>query len=306
MRGRFAALHGGRAARARVHDVAEPDEFEKLGQATVRPVEQEPTSAPGHGDLQSCQRIHGGAIGWHQPRDIEIDGFVTGGRRRRCRRAGPSATISQALVHVIRHPQRSLPVWRAEALQKELRPRSKVVTLAEERLQSDVTHPPHLIAKSEFFRRPLPRDAIAALVDAFSHERVTGESRESDFMPWGGAYNRVRPDATAFVHRSELFQLKHAVVVDPPPTTSAAAAAHRWVVRSWMSVHRGDRGGCSGTSPIRTLRIGQTPTTARTVTAWCTSRPDTTPGTSSGFTSRFGRGRAVARVSRVCQRRSSV
>jgi hypothetical protein len=38
-------------------------------------------------------------------------------------------------------------------------------------------------------------------------------------------YNRVRPDGTAFVHRSELFQLKHAVVVDPPPTTSAAATA---------------------------------------------------------------------------------
>ena len=89
-----------------------------------------------------------------------------------------------------------------------------------------MTHPP-LDAKSEFLRRPLPRDAIAALV----------VSRELDFMPWGGAYNRVRPDATAFVHRSELFQLKHAVVVDPPATTSAAAAAHRWVVRSWMSVH---------------------------------------------------------------------
>jgi hypothetical protein len=101
-----------------VHDVAEPDEFEKLGQATVRPVEQEPTSAPGHGDLQSCQRIHGGAIGWHQPRDIEIDGFVTGGRRRRCRRAGPGGTISQALVHVIRHSQRSLPVCEPKPCRK--------------------------------------------------------------------------------------------------------------------------------------------------------------------------------------------
>jgi hypothetical protein len=56
-------------------------------------------------------------------------------------------------------------------------------------------------------------------------------------MPWGGAYNRVRPDATAFVHRAELFQLKHAAVVDPPATTSAEAAAHRWAARSWASVH---------------------------------------------------------------------
>jgi FAD/FMN-containing dehydrogenase len=101
----------------------------------------------------------------------------------------------------------------------------------------DVTEPRHLSAKSEFFGRPLPSDAIAGLVETFSQDRVPRESRELDFMPWGGAYNRVRPDATAFVHRTELFQLKHAAVVDPPVTASAAAAAHRWVARSWTSVH---------------------------------------------------------------------
>src|ERR671919_1758834 len=84
--------------------------------------------------------------------------------------------------------------------------------------QPDVTQPGHLFAKSEFFRRPLPNDAIAALVETFSRGRVPGESRELDFMPWGGAYKRVRPDATAFVHRAELFQLKHAAVIDPPAT----------------------------------------------------------------------------------------
>jgi hypothetical protein len=51
-----------------VHDVAEPDELEKLGQAPVRAVEPEPTFAPGRRDLQSCQRIYGTEIGWHQPR----------------------------------------------------------------------------------------------------------------------------------------------------------------------------------------------------------------------------------------------
>ncbi|MGH2476059.1 MAG: BBE domain-containing protein, partial [Candidatus Limnocylindrales bacterium] len=45
-----------------------------------------------------------------------------------------------------------------------------------------------------------------------------------------------RPDATAFVHRSELFQIKHAAVVDPPAITHAVVAAHRWVTRSWTSV----------------------------------------------------------------------
>ena len=97
---------------------------------------------------------------------------------------------------------------------------------------------PYLVAKSEFFRRPLPAEAVAALVENFSQDRPSGESRELDFMPWGGAYNRVPSDATAFVHRHERFQLKHAAVVDPQAPKGARQAAHRWVTRSWASVHR--------------------------------------------------------------------
>ena len=96
---------------------------------------------------------------------------------------------------------------------------------------------PYLFCRSEFFARPLPTEAIAALLDTFSRERVPGESRELDFMPWGGAYNRVPPDATAFVHRDELFLLKHSVVVDRSASTGAKEAAHRQVDASWASVH---------------------------------------------------------------------
>ncbi len=101
-----------------------------------------------------------------------------------------------------------------------------------------MTQPRYLFSKSEFFGRPLSTEAIAALVDTFSVGLASGASRELDFMPWGGAYNRVRPDATAFVHRHELFQLKHAVVVDPHASTGEKQAAHRWVIQSWASVHR--------------------------------------------------------------------
>ncbi|HET8617696.1 MAG TPA: FAD-binding oxidoreductase [Acidimicrobiales bacterium] len=96
---------------------------------------------------------------------------------------------------------------------------------------------PYQFAKSEFFRRPLPAEAVGALVAAFSDARAAGQARELDFMPWGGAYNRVRPDATAFVHRQELFQLKHAAVVEPDASAEQKRAAHDWVVRSWGSVH---------------------------------------------------------------------
>jgi FAD/FMN-containing dehydrogenase len=96
---------------------------------------------------------------------------------------------------------------------------------------------PYLFCRSEFFARPLPAEAIAALLETFSRERAPGESRELDFMPWGGAYNRVPADATAFVHRDELFLLKHSVVVDPSASTGAKVAAHRQVDASWASVH---------------------------------------------------------------------
>ena len=96
---------------------------------------------------------------------------------------------------------------------------------------------PYLYARSEFFARPLPAEAIGALLDAFAQVRTSGESRELDFMPWGGAYNRRPPHASAFVHRDELFQLKHAVVVPADAPPARQEAAHRAVTRSWASVH---------------------------------------------------------------------
>jgi hypothetical protein len=96
---------------------------------------------------------------------------------------------------------------------------------------------PYLFSRSEFFGRPVPAEAIEALVGAFAAGRTQGVSRELDFMPWGGAYNRVPPEATAFVHRGELFQLKHAAVVEDRGSTAGRDGAARWVARSWLSVH---------------------------------------------------------------------
>ena len=94
-----------------------------------------------------------------------------------------------------------------------------------------------LFAKSEFFRRPIPTEAVSVLLDAFAGDRAAGESRELDFMPWAGAYNRIAPDATAFVHRQERFQLKHAVTVEAGASAEAQRAALEQVGRSWGSVH---------------------------------------------------------------------
>jgi FAD/FMN-containing dehydrogenase len=103
--------------------------------------------------------------------------------------------------------------------------------------EPETAEPVHMFSKSEFFRRPLPPRVIDGLLRTFSQGRAVGESRELDFMPWRGAYNRVRTDATAFVHREERFQLKHAVVVGPDASASEKVAADRKATASWASVH---------------------------------------------------------------------
>jgi FAD/FMN-containing dehydrogenase len=101
----------------------------------------------------------------------------------------------------------------------------------------------HRLIKSEFFNRPLGADVIEALLESFLKDRVGGQSRELDFSPWGGGYNRVSADATAFVHRDDLYWLKHATEVEPGSSRVEKEAAHDWAARSWGVVHPWGTGG---------------------------------------------------------------
>jgi FAD/FMN-containing dehydrogenase len=103
--------------------------------------------------------------------------------------------------------------------------------------------PGHLYTKSEFFRRPLPAETIATLVEHLIQGLALGQSREVDFLPWGGAYNRVPADATAFAHRSERFLVQHLVQVDADAAPAERAAALDWMGRSWTLVHPWGSGG---------------------------------------------------------------
>ena len=96
----------------------------------------------------------------------------------------------------------------------------------------------HPYLRSEYFAERLPTGAIDALVEHL--ESAEGFHRELDFSPWGGAYSRTPPDATAFAHRSARFLLKHAAVIDPgtPP-----AAAREWLDRSHAITHPYGTGG---------------------------------------------------------------
>jgi FAD/FMN-containing dehydrogenase len=107
----------------------------------------------------------------------------------------------------------------------------------------------HPYMKSEFFREPLPAGVVEALMDLFVRGRRPGEARKLDFMPWGGAYNRVPANATAFPHREELFLLEHSVVVPAGFDAAATEAARAWLSDSWELVHPSGSGGVYANFP---------------------------------------------------------
>jgi len=116
----------------------------------------------------------------------------------------------------------------------------------EDRERSGPERPPqpgHLCTKSEFFRRPLPADTVAALVEHLTQGLAPGQSREVDFLPWGGAYNRVPTDATAFAHRGERFLVQHLVQVSADAAPAERSAARDWLARSWTLLHPWGSGG---------------------------------------------------------------
>jgi FAD/FMN-containing dehydrogenase len=112
----------------------------------------------------------------------------------------------------------------------------------------------HSFSKSEFFDAPLPDGAVEALVRNLGSVRRGGQARELDFTPWGGAYNRVPVDATAFPHRTARFLLKHAVVVEAAASRSDHDAARTWLRRSWETVHSWGSGGVYPNFPDPDLR----------------------------------------------------
>lgn len=111
--------------------------------------------------------------------------------------------------------------------------------------------------KSEFFRRRLPADTVTTLVERLVVERMPGYDRAVTFFAWGGAYNRVPVDATAFAHREESFMLDFGTAVSQR-TESVQSAARAWLDDMWHLTHPWGAGGVYPNFPDPTLVDGET------------------------------------------------
>src|SRR5690606_17452639 len=107
--------------------------------------------------------------------------------------------------------------------------------------------------KSEFFDRPMPREAIEALLDNFVKDPLPMQYRELEMVTWGGAFARVGPAETAFPHRGARFLIGHHAIVPHMADGEARQASLDFVRRSWELVHPWASGAVYGNYPDRDL-----------------------------------------------------
>jgi FAD/FMN-containing dehydrogenase len=88
-------------------------------------------------------------------------------------------------------------------------------------------------AKSDYFDQPLPPRAREVMID-WIERRQRAPSQGSGALlldAYGGALNRPRPGATAFVHRDMLFSLQYLTYFG-----GSGGAANRWINGVWRAL----------------------------------------------------------------------
>lgn len=93
-------------------------------------------------------------------------------------------------------------------------------------------------AKSDYFTSLLPRQGIQVLVNAIAQRQASsilgggGIGMDS----YGGAINRVAPDATAFVHRNALFSAQYNADWNASDPASVVSANRAWLNNTWQAM----------------------------------------------------------------------
>jgi FAD/FMN-containing dehydrogenase len=103
-------------------------------------------------------------------------------------------------------------------------------------------------AKSDFFTVKLPGAGIRALLAGVAAlTGVPGASSGAGGVAldaFGGALNRVAPDATAFVHRDAQFLAQYTTEWGAGATTGQVASQHRWLRKFYASMRPYASGQC--------------------------------------------------------------
>jgi FAD/FMN-containing dehydrogenase len=88
-------------------------------------------------------------------------------------------------------------------------------------------------AKSDYFDKPLPARGRQVMIDWIERRQHTPSAGSGALLldAYGGAYNRPKPGATAFVHRDMLFSLQYGAYF-----TGSGRPSSRWINGVWRAL----------------------------------------------------------------------
>jgi FAD/FMN-containing dehydrogenase len=90
------------------------------------------------------------------------------------------------------------------------------------------------LLKSDILNEPLSDKGVRAVLNGIDQRHQEGGPGEVIFDSWGGAINRVAPQATAFVHRKAIASAQYDAAFSPGVGAAALMAARKWM-DSWYA-----------------------------------------------------------------------
>ena len=93
-------------------------------------------------------------------------------------------------------------------------------------------------ARSDYYTQVLPREGIGLLVSAIEARQTSSLLRGGGIGSdaYGGAINRVRADATAFVHRNAQFSTQYSADGTVGDSGAVIAANQTWLAETWQAM----------------------------------------------------------------------
>jgi FAD/FMN-containing dehydrogenase len=93
-------------------------------------------------------------------------------------------------------------------------------------------------ARSDYISQALPSQGISVLVNEITSRQSSSTLGKGGILldASGGAINRVAADATAFVHRNDLFLIQYIANWNPGDSNSIIAANNSWLAETWQGM----------------------------------------------------------------------